>query len=334
MMKRIMAVLAVAAGCLMLGVGLVMCFVPNPAQAAYTEEPYTAGLTAGDWFARSTDPGTTLRIIESSLTHPSHSDGFVDKGDPVLVGDEGIAGVALESATAATDYVNIGTRGIINLSLTNASAMAIGDEVFINTTTAALTDASAGSIKFGHVLTAIAGTGSAVVRAVIITPVMTVSSFTSVAASGDLYVGDDGFIGDDLDIGGLVTVDETLTASTSLAAADIYAGDDLVVEDDATIDGDLATTTIAVGGGTVFSGVWVSSGTLVDGATSCNVTLGTTPVIASDYIVFSLVPDTIGEDYAGHGDAYMDLEGGTAAEVKITSATYIDLAAYVWIYRK
>jgi predicted RecA/RadA family phage recombinase len=99
---------------------------------------YTPG-TAGDEVS-STYEGRHLTFDESQLVHPSHTDGFVNSGDPVVVG-ENIVGVAFTSAAAATDLIAIDTEGIWQLSVvaTNEDgniAVAVGDELFINTTTA------------------------------------------------------------------------------------------------------------------------------------------------------------------------------------------------------
>lgn len=101
---------------------------------------YTAG-TAGDEVS-STYEGRHLTFSESQITHPSHTDGFVDKGDPCLVG-ENIVGVAFKSAAAATDLVAIDSEGIWQLSVvaedeTGNIAVAVGDEIFINKTTCIL----------------------------------------------------------------------------------------------------------------------------------------------------------------------------------------------------
>jgi len=98
------------------------------------------GYEAGDE-ASSTYEGRHLTLEESYLTHPSHADGFVDKGDPVLCGE--IVGVALLSAAAATDLISLDTEGIwfLNATATDEdgnSAIAPGDELFINRTTAIL----------------------------------------------------------------------------------------------------------------------------------------------------------------------------------------------------
>lgn len=101
---------------------------------------YTAG-TAGDEVS-STYEGRHLTFTESQLTHPDNTDGFVNKGDPVLCG-ENIVGVAFLSAAAATDLIPIDTEGIWQLSVvaTNEDdniAVAVGDEIFINKTTCIL----------------------------------------------------------------------------------------------------------------------------------------------------------------------------------------------------
>ena len=77
------------------------------------------GKSAGDECS-STYEGRHVTIEENLLIHPYHSDGLVDKGDPVIfgnplrsygVGSLGV-GVAFESAIAATDYIAIDTEGI------------------------------------------------------------------------------------------------------------------------------------------------------------------------------------------------------------------------------
>jgi len=99
------------------------------------------GRSAGEEIS-STYEGRHITVLESALTHPSHTDGFVDKGDPVILNDL-LIGVALESASAATDYIAIDTEGIwaLTVSGTDAvgnSAVAAGDPVYINKSTCAL----------------------------------------------------------------------------------------------------------------------------------------------------------------------------------------------------
>jgi len=98
--------------------------------------------TAGEE-GSSTFEGRYLTFVESDLVHPYHSDGFVDKGDPVLVGDN-IVGVAMTSAAAATDLIAIDTEGIWYLNVLGcisngasagvAHAGVAGDPVYIQRT--------------------------------------------------------------------------------------------------------------------------------------------------------------------------------------------------------
>lgn len=100
---------------------------------------YVTGKSAGDEIS-STSEGRYLSLEESLLTHPYHADTFVDKGDPVLVGDE-IVGVAMNSAVAATDYITIDTEGIFALNVFGcisdgtvngaAHTLTAGDPVYI-----------------------------------------------------------------------------------------------------------------------------------------------------------------------------------------------------------
>jgi len=120
---------------------------------------YTAG-TAGDEVS-STYEGRHLTFTESQITHPTHTDGFVDKGDAVLVG-ENIVGVSFKSAAAATDLVAIDTEGIWQLSVVAEDddgnvAVGVGNEIFINKTTCILSKIAnkASHQFFGYALYAI-----------------------------------------------------------------------------------------------------------------------------------------------------------------------------------
>lgn len=99
---------------------------------------YVAG-TAGDEVS-STYEGRHLTFSESQLTHPDNSAeevaDLVNKGDPVLVGND-IVGVALKSGvTVNTELIAIDTEGIFQLSVVatdedGASAVAVGDVIYI-----------------------------------------------------------------------------------------------------------------------------------------------------------------------------------------------------------
>jgi len=86
--------------------------------------------------------GRTLTIVESELVHPSHTDGLVDAGDPVVHGDN-IVGVALSSASAATDLIAVETEGIWALMVLGSNeagsiAVSYGDRIYINKTSGVL----------------------------------------------------------------------------------------------------------------------------------------------------------------------------------------------------
>jgi hypothetical protein len=115
--------------------------------------------------------GRILTIVESELVHPSHTDGFVDDGDPVIHGDSCV-GIALGSAAAATDLIAVDTEGIRVLTATATdesgnSSIVYGDEIFINTTTAILSKNrnKATQKRFGYALSGLA-TGTTDVIAV------------------------------------------------------------------------------------------------------------------------------------------------------------------------
>ena len=106
----------------------------------------------------SGNEGRVIGITESDIVHPSHTDGFVDIGDPVVIGAN-IVGVALIDADVDTKVISVDTEGIFNLDVVASndagdSAVAGGDLIFINRTTAVLSkirDAST-NIPFGYAL--------------------------------------------------------------------------------------------------------------------------------------------------------------------------------------
>ncbi len=105
---------------------------------------WAANATAGTEFTLNGVDSHVLDLLESTLTHPTHADGFVDSGDPVVAGN--ITGVAEISAAAATDYVGVNTNcgrvlSVIATDENGSSAVAIGDLITINTITAVLSKA-------------------------------------------------------------------------------------------------------------------------------------------------------------------------------------------------
>ena len=103
---------------------------------------YPGELDAGTEVS-STYEGRHLTVYEAELIHPYHADGFVDKGEPVILCDSGVpttyglaVGVAFNSASAATDLIALDTEGIWNLTVyaeddDGNSAVEIGDPLFI-----------------------------------------------------------------------------------------------------------------------------------------------------------------------------------------------------------
>lgn len=129
------------------------------------------GREAGDECS-STYEGRHLTLEESYLTHPTHADGFVNKGDPVVVGAD-IVGVALKSAAAATDFVAIDTEGIwfltvLDVDYEGTSAVIPGDEITINMSTCALSKIQNKSTnqRFGYALGNVSNGGAGAVCAV------------------------------------------------------------------------------------------------------------------------------------------------------------------------
>ena len=102
------------------------------------------GREAGDEIS-STYEGRHVTLEESYLIHPYHADDLVNKGDPVYVGDH-FVGVALLSASAATDLISIDTEGIwflpvlgsVSDGTSDGIALALhpGDPIFIEKQTA------------------------------------------------------------------------------------------------------------------------------------------------------------------------------------------------------
>jgi len=121
--------------------------------ATWTKNPYAAGKTAGTEVS-PIDHGLAITVLESLLTHPTHADGFVDKGDPVVFNS--LVGVAKVGAAAATDYVAVATGGIWNLTVVEDETAnhAIGEPVYITSAGVLETDAS-GNTLFGYLMAAL-----------------------------------------------------------------------------------------------------------------------------------------------------------------------------------
>jgi len=103
---------------------------------------YPGALGAGTEVS-STMEGRHLTVYEEELIHPYHADGFVDKGEPVILCDAGVpatygkaVGVAFSSGSAVSDLIAIDTEGIWNLTVYGKDdngdrAVEIGDALYI-----------------------------------------------------------------------------------------------------------------------------------------------------------------------------------------------------------
>ncbi len=82
----------------------------------------------------STYEGRHVSVLESNLVHVDNGGGFVDKGQPVSFGlgwNGAGVGIALKSATSATEFVPVDTEGIWRCSVYAEFGMIVGQVVFI-----------------------------------------------------------------------------------------------------------------------------------------------------------------------------------------------------------
>jgi len=83
-----------------------------------TNNPYYDQYRSAGEEVSSTNEGRHINVREDDIgAHPGHTDGLVDKGDPVALFDA--VGVALKTAQAVTDIIPVDTEGIWRLSVTN-----------------------------------------------------------------------------------------------------------------------------------------------------------------------------------------------------------------------
>lgn len=330
--------------------------------------PYSSGtaIVAGNWQYLAGDP-LTFREIE--LTHPSHSDGFADYGDPVLIGDEGMVGVVRSRTadiTAADSLVVIQGHGVANLSITAASAMTMGDAVYINKTTAALTDSPANSVKFGHVMAPLYTLATATVMPILVTgnthELSVLAGFTGtgaavfqstveiegatsagvVRASGGIH-GAGGLV-----IEGASQFDGILSATTATASMGrvdsskgvVITAGGLQVDTTSTLTGVVTASAqvnangdLRVGsGGTVLDTVVETSTTIAGGATSCTVTV-TSARADNSYVQFTLGNAAGFYGYTSHGYAKIET-GGVIDIAGFTSTTAVAVPVYIRVMRK
>jgi len=150
----------------------------------------TVGVYAGQEDAgtevSSTYEGRHLTVREDELIHPYIADGYVNKGDPVVVCDAGVdttygnlVGVAFDSGAADADLIAVDTEGIWNLKVdayndAGGVAVEIGDPLYIRagslsgaTSVTGIGDAdiskrndNATQVFFGYALGSMESTGS------------------------------------------------------------------------------------------------------------------------------------------------------------------------------
>jgi len=103
--------------------------------------PVADVLDVGDEVS-SDGEGRTVTLLESDLIHPTHTDGFADKGDPVVFGTTGLkaVGISKGSAIAATDRLAVDTEGLYGVDVVAVndagnSLVSGGDLLYINVAT-------------------------------------------------------------------------------------------------------------------------------------------------------------------------------------------------------
>jgi len=129
------------------------------AQGSWPPEPveseqdtnYDATYAKAGQECSSTNEGRVVNVAESLIVHPAHTDGLVNKGDPVVIGWS-MVGIALRSASAATDIIPVDTEGIWYLNVAAYDGnIGIGDMLFIDWTTAVVSNDFM-VCPFGHAL--------------------------------------------------------------------------------------------------------------------------------------------------------------------------------------
>lgn len=129
---------------------IVLALVAGTAWAISLVDPYSDSGGLGQMVA----DGYIIRVREDKCTHidSGGGDALVNKGDAILIGDIGLVGIALESASASTSWINIARRGIHNLSVlanNNGADCDLGDRIFINTSTGDVSSSVTTGVKYG-----------------------------------------------------------------------------------------------------------------------------------------------------------------------------------------
>lgn len=131
---------------------------PGPGPWEKLTTAYDATYQEAGQQCSSTNEGRYVNIVESMLTHPYHDagDDLVQKGDPCVTFE--LVGIAMQTALATDEVVSIDTEGIWWLMVKSFSfgwAINIGQRVYIDTTTAVVSDDIEG-MPFGWALGSVA----------------------------------------------------------------------------------------------------------------------------------------------------------------------------------
>ena len=125
-----------------------------------TNHYYDPKRSAGEEVS-STFEGRHIYVQESLLTHVDNGDGLVDKGQPVAFW-EGV-GVALKSATSASENIPIDTEGVWRLSVVATVSVAVGQSLYITTSGVVTDDPSNAQAVIGYALQQITSPGTAII---------------------------------------------------------------------------------------------------------------------------------------------------------------------------
>ena len=160
---------------------------------AYSVNGFPTGQTAGTMAQRNS---RFFSILESELTHPSHSDGFADDGDPVIWGK--LVGVAQKDAAAATDFITVDTKGVHNLTVSGTNdagnvAVEKGDALYINTSDGVISkvESTNTNIPFGIAGGTVVSAAETVIAVILGGVAAGQSGSVAFADDEPLYFGDD-----------------------------------------------------------------------------------------------------------------------------------------------
>ena len=125
--------------------------------ANYYYDPYRE---AGEEVS-STFEGRHVYVQEAILIHADPGDGLVDKGQPVAFWDG--VGIALKSATSASENIPIDTEGIWRLSVVATWPVVVGQSLFITAAGIVTDDPTVAWAVIGYSMQAITQPGTEII---------------------------------------------------------------------------------------------------------------------------------------------------------------------------